>query len=311
MRQYGVVKSLILSIISIALIFTIYWLDSSKNVWHIGVMAALSVLIYYVNTKAYQQAEVSLTNGRTYRRLKSYKVKKQYIFWIICSAILFEAMISGIFNLPKDTANEHRIDSAIKGMTVTDSIINIGVLSPIIEEIIFRGLFYMVCSGIVILVFNRFFKNATKKHIDKTTGITFVVISSIVFGMLHVIRAGDFENLAPYVLSGIIYSVLYLTTKTIYIPLLLHMLGNTISTFGSIYQAGLIGIDVAYEIAILVILYFLIGLIVWGILHNKAFNELSMRMQNEARDLGLNKKTAAKRHILELTRYVKEQMTMK
>ncbi|HDK8090382.1 TPA: CPBP family intramembrane metalloprotease [Staphylococcus aureus] len=220
-------------------------------------------------------------------------------------------MITGIFNLSNDTANQHRIDSAIKGMTVTDSIINIGVLSPIIEEIIFRGLFYMVCSGIVILVFNRFFKNAFKKHIDKTIGIIFVVISSIVFGMLHVIRAGDFENLAPYVLSGIIYSVLYLLTKTIYIPLLLHMLGNTISTFGSMYQAGIIGIDIAYDIAILVLLYFLIGLIVWGILHNKAFNDLSMRMQNEAKYLGLNKKTAAKRHILELTRYVKEEMTIK
>ncbi|HDK8090381.1 TPA: hypothetical protein PT687_002550 [Staphylococcus aureus] len=80
MRQYGVVKSLILSVISIALIFTIHWLDGSKNVWHRGVMVALAVLIYYVNTKVYQQAEVRLTNGRTYRRLKSYKVKKTVFY---------------------------------------------------------------------------------------------------------------------------------------------------------------------------------------------------------------------------------------
>ncbi|WP_231403585.1 hypothetical protein, partial [Mammaliicoccus sciuri] len=67
-----------------------------------------------MNTKIYQKAEVSLSNGTTYRRLKPYRVKKRYYLWIVCTTILLRTCITGILNLPSDTANEHRIDEILK-----------------------------------------------------------------------------------------------------------------------------------------------------------------------------------------------------
>lgn len=256
---------------------------------------------------------MSLSNGTTYRRLKPYRVKKRYYLWIVCTTILLEAMITGVFNVPKDTANEQRVDEFLNNNPIIESIINIGLLSPIIEEVIFRGLLYIVCSGIVILVFNRFFKHAERKHIDKTTGITFVIISCITFGLPHVIRDGDYQNITPYILSGIVFSVLYVITKTIYVPILLHMLGNTMSTLSSLFKMGLIEINIANGIAVFLLLYPLIGLLVcvWNIKNDDEFSKTSSAIDEEIKALGLNRSTATKRQFMAFLMYIKGQMSVK
>lgn len=310
MRQNSINKSLIMSAISIVILFSIYWMNGSKNIWHISITTVIGIFLYYVNIRIYQKAEVNLNNGKTYRRLKTYKVKKSYYLWIICSAILFEVCITGILNLPKSSDNEERINQYLVNNPVIESIINIGVLSPIVEEVISRGLLYMVCSGIVILLFNIFFKNAGRNHIDKTTCVTFVIISSISFGIPHVIRTGDYENIAPYILFGAMFSILYVVTKTIYVPILLHMLGNTVGTLGSIYKLGLIDINIAESISVFIFLYPLIAFTVWVwfINNDDEISRLTKVISYDNKSLGLSKSQGMKRQFKMFLRYVKEKM---
>ncbi|HDK8090571.1 TPA: CPBP family intramembrane metalloprotease [Staphylococcus aureus] len=313
MRKQGIKKSMMMSVISMVILFSIYWTNGSTSIWHISIITVIGILLYGVNKRTYEQAEVSLSNGTTYRRLKPYRIKKRYYLWIVCTTILLRTCITGILNLPSDTANEQRIDEFLKNNPIIESIINIGLLSPIVEEVISRGLLYMVCSGIVILVFNRFFKHAGRKHINKTTGFIFVIISSITFGIPHVIRDGDYQNITPYIISGMVFSVLYVITKTIYVPILLHMLGNTMSTLSSLFKMGLIEINIANGIAVFLLLYPLIGLLVWvwNIKNDDELSKTSSTIDEEIKALGLNRSTATKRQFKAFLMYIKGQMTVK
>ncbi|PTJ50054.1 CPBP family intramembrane glutamic endopeptidase [Mammaliicoccus sciuri] len=313
MKKQGVKKSIIMSVISMVILFSIYWTNGSTSIWHISIITVIGILLYGVNKRTYEQAEVSLSNGTTYRRLKPYRIKKRYYLWIVCTTILLRTCITGVLNLPSDTANEQRIDEFLKNNPIIESIINIGLLSPIVEEVISRGLLYMVCSGIIVLVFNRFFKHAGREHIDKTTGFIFVIISCITFGIPHVIRNGDYQNIIPYIISGVIFSVLYVITKTIYVPILVHMLGNTVSTLGSLYKLGLLEMNIANGIAVFLLLYPLIGLLVWvwNIKNDDELSKTSSAIDEQIKALGLNRSAATKRQFKAFLMYIKGQMTVK
>ena len=82
-------------------------------------------------------------------------------------------------------------------------IISITILAPIVEEFIFRG---------VIL----------HRLIRKTSVWGGILISSLVFGFLHADFMGAF-------LFGIIASLLFLRTGNLLIPILMHMINNTIA----------------------------------------------------------------------------------
>lgn len=82
-------------------------------------------------------------------------------------------------------------------------IITIVILAPIVEEFIFRG---------VIL----------HRLIRKTSVWGGILISSLVFGFLHADFIGAF-------LFGIITSLLFLRTGNLMIPILMHMINNTIA----------------------------------------------------------------------------------
>jgi len=82
----------------------------------------------------------------------------------------------------------------------------VAIVTPIKEEMIFRGLLY------------RFFTS-------KINVIAGLIISSIIFGMLH----GGLAITAS--LMGLIIALLYRKTNSIYPPIMLHMLWNTFASY--------------------------------------------------------------------------------
>lgn len=78
MSEQGVKKSMIMSVISMIILFSIYWASDSKSIGQISIITVIGMLLYGVNKRTYEQAEVSLSNGTTYRRLKPYRIKKRY-----------------------------------------------------------------------------------------------------------------------------------------------------------------------------------------------------------------------------------------
>ena len=96
-------------------------------------------------------------------------------------------------------------------------LINTALLSPMIEELVFRKSFRVV------------FKN----------DLAFVVISGFIFGALHVVLSikspFDFLYLFPYCSLGLCFSYMYYKTKNICAPIFIHMLHNLIITLLNIF----------------------------------------------------------------------------
>ncbi|MDN4609221.1 CPBP family intramembrane glutamic endopeptidase [Sporosarcina highlanderae] len=91
-------------------------------------------------------------------------------------------------------------------------IIAITILGPIVEEFVFRGVFL-----------HRFMK--------KTSMWGGILISSILFGILHADMIGAF-------LFGVIACLLYLRTGNLLLPILMHILNNTLAVIASYLPAS-------------------------------------------------------------------------
>ncbi|TWT05473.1 CPBP family intramembrane metalloprotease [Planococcus sp. CPCC 101016] len=83
------------------------------------------------------------------------------------------------------------------------TIFTIAILAPVVEEFMFRG---------VLL----------KRMIGKTSVWGGILISSLLFGVLHLDVIGAF-------LFGVVASLLYLRTNNLLIPILLHIINNSLA----------------------------------------------------------------------------------
>jgi len=140
-----------------------------------------------------------LKRGRTYLDI--------VLFFI---AILIMQLITiGVLGIENNSQQEEDLGTA-NAITLIQQLvffIAVAIVTPIKEEMIFRGLLY------------RFF---TKK-INVIVGL---ILSSIIFGMLH----GGLAITAS--LMGLFIALLYKKTNSIYPPILLHMLWNTFASVG-------------------------------------------------------------------------------
>lgn len=87
-------------------------------------------------------------------------------------------------------------------------IISTGIIGPILEEILFRYIFY-----------NRLKKKHTKK--------TAIIINSIIFGLIHL----NLINIIYAFILGIVLNLVYEKYQNIMAPILIHIAGNIIVLF--------------------------------------------------------------------------------
>lgn len=166
-----------------------------------------------------------------YRRISPFKnvQPKKYILTLITTGYLIATSIENGYNKiliavngTSNTLNQEVLDSILKNNPDQHfqyfSVVSI--LAPIGEEVLFRGTFL---ASILFLgkIFN--VKSKRKEY------ICFLVITSLLFGFMH-----SFDNwLTPfvYVISGLVYGGLYLYSKTIVVPVGIHILNNSIVAF--------------------------------------------------------------------------------
>lgn len=95
---------------------------------------------------------------------------------------------------------------------LVNTVITTVFLAPIVEEIIFRGLFAKL-----------FFPKIT----DVKTSFWYVLTTSIIFGLAHV-QSFDL-SIIPYILMGVILALAYIRFGDIKYNIFLHFLNNLIS----------------------------------------------------------------------------------
>lgn len=133
-------------------------------------------------------------------------------YWFIGLLVMMVSniILTGIFK-SGGANNENAVQEMIKNLPWL-MVINAGVLAPINEEIVFRK---------------------TLKDIFKNKWV-FVLLSFLLFGGAHVIGGAetlvDYLYIIPYGALGGAFALAYYETDTIFTPLSMHMIHNTLLT---------------------------------------------------------------------------------
>ena len=131
-------------------------------------------------------------------------------YWIIGLIVMMVSNTILTFVLKMgQAANEQAVQQLISYLPWV-MVITAGIIAPCVEEIIFR----------------KCYKNAFPNK------WLFIGLSSLVFGSLHVVTSMtspmDLLFIIPYGSLGTTFAIMYQKTNTIYTPMLMHMLHNTI-----------------------------------------------------------------------------------
>lgn len=165
------------------------------------------------------------------------------------------------------TENQKVLDENDRDFLTT--LLGSGGQAPILEEIMFRGLIFLI-----IMSLTSYINKKLKKNIGFIGILVFIIVSSSVFGLLHVVKFGDYEHTLTYAIPGLVYSIVFVLTRDIKIPILLHMLNNVTITLNKHEYMGL-------TLLILVSFYILIIVAIFKIAltmeNNKKYKELRNR----------------------------------
>lgn len=96
-------------------------------------------------------------------------------------------------------------------------------IGPITEELVFRK------------AMHNFFRNL------KFPAWLILIISSVIFGFIHVLDEGDFVQVFPYIFMGAALGGIELYSKNIYPSMIVHIIINAIAT-SMIFFSGIMGI---------------------------------------------------------------------
>ena len=142
-------------------------------------------------------------------------------WWVVGLAIM---MISNLliqtFTPNKMANNEESVDAMIKSLPFLALIITT-FLAPFTEEMTFRKSFY---------------------DILKNHKVTYILISGILFGALHVVSSVenvyDYLFIIPYSAPGICFAIMDYKSKNIFPSIMIHTIHNGILTVLQILLAG-------------------------------------------------------------------------
>lgn len=134
------------------------------------------------------------------------------IFFITISSLPLAAFISSVTSLFMENAAAHILIPATDTYQLNLLVLAIGVTPAILEEIIFRGVFY--------------------KELNKLPHFVSALIGGLFFGIVHLNLQQFFYAFA----LGILFAYFVHYTKSIWAPILSHFLINTINVVAMYFQ---------------------------------------------------------------------------
>lgn len=184
------------------------WLTIFSNM----ILLIILIFIYWKSLKE----DLKKIKGNLYSILDS-GIK----YWLIGLAVMaISNILIGLFITQAQAGNEESVQEMIHSSAL--SIIAIGILAPIIEELVFRKSFREV------------FQNKT----------LFVLASGLIFGGLHVVLSlnsyWDLFYIIPYSSLGIAFGYMYQKTDNIYTSIIMHIFHNTVLTTLSLMAGAMI-----------------------------------------------------------------------
>lgn len=189
-------------------------LSDFTNYFYKVLTITLVIVIFYILKESAQL--IPKTNKLPQRFHVIDKVLVIFTVYIIENEV--EKAINAL--IPGKSKNQLAIENNVHKQGFVYSLTDIGIGTPIIEEIIYRGILLAVISSVIYLIFK------DKKYKNVLIAITFVSVSGVLFGFAHVKAQGDYQHIFTYLLSGLFYATVYIVTKNLLYPIILHMFNN-------------------------------------------------------------------------------------
>ena len=108
---------------------------------------------------------------------------------LIFLGLLANLCLNSKFN--SNTENQKLVEKQNQHLDMYTQLVHDCLNADIIEEICFRGLIFIF----IFSIFNYFF-NKKKQQNDWLSLISFALVSSCIFGIIHVINGGDWNNIS-------------------------------------------------------------------------------------------------------------------
>lgn len=237
---------------------------------NIGVILGVGVIYIIVKSTIRKQFDIPFQNH--VKRFKWYDKMTFIIVMLMLKDFLeyYAILLNKLaFNMNSNSVskNQHIANEDLKHNPLWYSIFDGSVTAPIIEEIMFRGLFYL-------LIFSLFVQwNKGRKKL--LVYIMFLVISSTYFGYRHVAVAKDYQYILPYIASGVAFTLTFVITKSILYSASVHAISNLFVTLQNAQTHGVSNIssDISVIISMSLWFYIIIYSIVKVIKHLKKINE--------------------------------------
>ena len=126
-------------------------------------------------------------------------------------ANMLGSTLSSLFGGGGQSANQQGVEQLIVGKYGFIFFIIVVFIGPIVEELVFRKAIH-----------------GALRNLKLPNGLI-LFISSCLFGLIHVLNAGDFVYIFPYIFMGFVFGGLELQTRSVFPSMIVHIFNNAVS----------------------------------------------------------------------------------
>ncbi|WP_182674847.1 CPBP family intramembrane glutamic endopeptidase [Staphylococcus succinus] len=237
--------------------------------FYINVATIVAIIAIYIIVRRIVNKQFDIPNKN---KIKQFKLVDKLAFIIF--AVYAEGFLGDIGELITKitsddvSANQKNLNDNLENNPLWYSLFDSSVNAPMIEEIMFRGVFYLLIFSL--------FEIWSKGRNRLLVYVIFFMVSSIYFGVRHVSVGGDYQYIYTYIGSGIVFTAIFIITKNIIYSATIHAIGNMLSTLNNAQYSGLSSIsgDIGNRIAFIMLVYLAVYVAVKSIKHRDRIKEV-------------------------------------
>ena len=177
----------------------------------------IAFVLFFVNKTNFYNNFISFKNNP--KKYFGYVIAG---FALVYAAMIFANIILDLLGITVTSQNEQTIQSLFTKNTLNIIMLFLllTVFTPIVEETVFRKSIYGFIRPLI-------------------GDIGAIIISGLIFAVMHVISYGDYIQIIPYAFMGLSFSYIYfLSNRNIYVVIIIHFLNNLIPFL--FYSTGLL-----------------------------------------------------------------------
>lgn len=243
--------------------------------FYLNVVVIIAVIVIFIAVQriVHKQFNIPVQN-----KIKRFNFFDKLAFILI--AVGFSDFIEDIVyiftkgNNDGISKNQQNNNESLENNPLWYSLFDGSVNAPIIEEIMFRGIFYLL----VLSIFEVWRKGRKRMLVYSI----FLIISSVYFGFRHVSVEGDYQYIYPYIASGIVLSIVFIITKNILYSAAVHAISNFLTELSNAEYYGVSNIsgNINSCIAITMLLYLAVYITVNAIKHKEKLKKPYQELNN-------------------------------